>query len=391
MHSTTRPIALSRGHLAAALTSFLAGAWLLTPAPLAAEQAGAPFATLVPAVSTGFPNETDSNSPAVWDLVDGTWTLSVFNSVAGRAALSDGPSVRRLVSRGAVRFDGAPPEQGVWFESVIREADAWYGYYHNERANVVCPGSGKVWPRIGAARSEDRGVTWVDLGPILETPAASVVCASTNHYFVGAGVGDFTVRLDPDREFAYIYYSQYAETERQVGVAAARMAWADRDAPEGRIDVWVDGVWMPAERALADGREGDDATDEGVEPPPDRWVYPVATPFFRSANSWDDQRAGVDAFWGPSIHWNTEIQTWVMLLNQAVGPRFEQGGIWVSFNDRLDNPAGWSAPVQLLKGGQWYPQVIGLDPTLGTDALASGLSRFFMAGRSDHYIVFGRR
>jgi len=365
------------------LAAAAGAAGLLLSAPLSAQATGQPFAVLTPALSDVFPNETDSNSPAVWELVSGQWSMTLFNSVAGRPSVSDGPSVRRLVSRGAVTYAGAPPEQGVWFESVVREADAWYAFYHNERAGVVCPESGKVWPRIGAARSDDRGASWVDLGPVLETPASSVICTSANHYFVGGGVGDLTVRLDPDRQYAYFYYSQYAEIERQVGVAVARMAWADRDAPAGRIDVWVDGAWVPPLRA-------DHAADES-SPAVEGWTYPVATPILPSVNSWDDGRPGVDVFWGPSIHWNTSINTWVMLLNQSVGKAFEQGGIWVSFNDRLDDPAGWSTPTRLLEGGRWYPQVIGLDPTVGTDALAGGLARFYMGGRSQHFITFGRR
>lgn len=34
---------------------------------------------------------------------------------------------------------------------------------------------------------------------------------------------------------------------------------------------------------------------------------------------------------------------------------------------------------------------MGLDQTEGTDALAGGVARFFMAGRSEHLILFGRR
>lgn len=357
-----------------------AGLWLVGTAPLVAQSSGRPFAVLTPALSDLFPNDTDSNSPAVWDLSAGRWSLTLFNSVAGQPRVSEGASVRRLVSHGDVTFNGPAPEQGVWFESVIRDTEAWYAFYHNERADVVCPGSGKVWPRIGAARSEDHGATWTDLGPVLESAATSADCHSTNHFFVG-GVGDFSVRLDPAHEYVYMYYSQYAEAERQVGVAVARMAWADRDAPAGRMDVWADGAWVPPAQL------SNDEAPVSLE----TWSFPVGTPVFRSGNSWDDARPGVDAFWGPSIHWNTSINTWVMLLNQAVGATFEQGGIWVSFNDRLDDPTGWSAPVRLLEGGRWYPQVIGLDPTLGTDALAGALSRFYMGGRSDHYIAFGRR
>ncbi len=273
-------------HIVLMMAAMVGAGWLLCSEPLSAQSTGQPFAVLTPALSDGFPNETDSNSPAVWELVGGQWAITLFNSVAGRPRVSDGPSVRRLVSRGEVTYAGTPPEQGVWFESVVREADAWYAFYHNERAGVVCPGSGKVWPRIGAARSDDRGASWVDLGPVLETPASSVICASTNHYFVGGGVGDLTVRLDPDRQYAYFYYSQYAEVERQVGVAVARMAWADRDAPAGRLDVWVDGAWLPPSRT---GSDADDPSSGEVG-----WLYPVATPILRSANSWDDGRPGVD-------------------------------------------------------------------------------------------------
>jgi hypothetical protein len=45
----------------------------------------------------------------------------------------------------------------------------------------------------------------------------------------------------------------------------------------------------------------------------------------------------------------------------------------------------------VTRGGGWYPQVIGVDPTVGTDKYAGGVARFFMAGKSEHLIVFGRR
>lgn len=52
---------------------------------------------------------------------------------------------------------------------------------------------------------------------------------------------------------------------------------------------------------------------------------------------------------------------------------------------------GWTTPALVARGGRWYPQVIGLDPTAGTDSVAGGVARFFMAGKSEHVIVFGRR
>ena len=355
---------------------------------LLAQTTGEPYAALLPAATLSFPNETDSNSPAVWEIVDGTSTLSLFNSVAGWAGLSRGPSLRSLSNHGHVRFEGGAPPGGTWFESVIRDADSWYGFYHNEREHVVCDGSGKVWPRIGAARSDDRGQTWSDLGPVIETPASSVSCDTNNHYFVG-GVGDFSVVLDADRNFAYLYYTQYAEASDAVGVSVARLAWADRDEPAGRVDIWSDGAWLPP---TSDSDRLDPAEDDETPIVTDlQWSFPLATPFLRAANRWDDARSGVDVFWGPSIHWNTTLQTYVMLLNKATSNTWEQGGVYVSFNDRLDAPTGWTTPSMVARGGSWYPQVIGLDPTAGTDSYAGGVARFFMAGKSEHVIVFGRR
>ncbi len=358
---------------------------------LHAQTAGAPYAALVAATPVAFPNDTDSNSPAVWEILDGTWTLTMFNSVAGWSELSRGPSLRALADGGNVRFDGAAPHGGLWFESMIRDTDAWYGFYHNERADVVCVGSGKVWPRIGMARSEDRGQTWRDLGPVIETPASMAACDTSNYYFVG-GVGDASVVLDPDRNYAYLYYTQYAEAVDRVGVAVARLAWADRDEPAGRADIWDDGVWLPPTRggqpvAGEDEESGDQDPAAGAV----EWEFPLATPVLRAANRWDDAQPGVKALWGPSIHWNMVLKTYVMLLNEAVSNTWEQGGIYVSFNDRVDDPGGWSAPALVTRGGRWYPQVIGLEPSAGTDSLAGGAARFFMGGKSDHLIVFGRR
>jgi hypothetical protein len=356
-----------------------------------AQSAGTPFAVLLPAQSVAFPNDTDSNSPAIWEIVDSQWTLSVLNSVAGGAKVSEGRSVQRLTGQATVRFSTAAPQGGYWFESVIRDADSWYGFYHNEREGVVCAGSNKVWPRIGAARSDDRGRTWADLGPIIETPADTTTCTTRNHYFVG-GVGDFSVVLDPDRAYAYFYYSQYVEADGAMGVSVARMAWADRDAPEGRVDIWNGGAWLPPSLQAAEDLPADIPEDEDPPPPdPDAWAYPLATPIFPAADRWDNGNATVDVFWGPSIHWNTQIDSYVMLLNKAASNEWGQGGVYVSYNRRIDDPNGWTAPAILFKGGRWYPQVIGLGEGQGTDTYAGAVARFFMGGRSDFTITFGRR
>ncbi len=381
-----------------ALTLFVGASAVAASGYLSAQSAGQPYALLLPASSVAFPSETDSNSPALWELVDGQWTLTLFNSVAGRAELSTGRSVTRLSNLGEVSFVTAPPLGGYWIEAVVRDSDAWYGFYHNELEGVVCAGSGKVLPRIGAARSDDHGRTWADLGPIIETPSGEEQCDTRNHYFVG-GVGDFSALADAERAYVYFYYSQYAEKADRVGVAVARMAWADRDAPRGRVDIWNDGVWLPPTLAPSvpeADTEDDDPGDAPETPTPDAdqdaaWVQPLASPIFPAAHRWDDPTSLVDVFWGPSIHWNAHLESYVMLLNKAVSNEWRQGGVFVSYNPRLDDAAGWTTPVRVFSGGQWYPQVIGLDEGQGTDAYAGATARFFMGGRSDYTIRFGRR
>ncbi len=370
-----------------AATSLVVGLYLAVATPSATAVEDEPFAALVSSPTVTFPNETDSNSPAIWEMVRGQWRMSLFNSVAGSAQLSEGRNVQQLTDVGAVSFAGALPEGGFWFESVIRDADGWYGFYHNERQDVVCPGSGKVWPRIGAARSEDHGRTWVDLGPVIETPVDSVRCVTNNHYFVG-GVGDFSVVLDPGRTFAYFYYTQYVEADGRTGVSVARMSWADRDTPSGRVDIWRDGVWLPPTAVQS---SDDAAADERPAPRPAGWQFPLASPIMVAGDRWDNGNGAVNVFWGPSIHWNTHLQSYVMLLNRAASNDWKQGGIYVSFNPNIDDPGGWTAPDRILEGGSWYPQVIGYTDGQGTDAVAGPSARFFMAGRSEHTIVFGRR
>lgn len=336
---------------------------------------GQPVAMLEAAPEIAFASGTDSNSPAVWDRVDGRNVLHVLNSINGLAELTAGPGMSRLRTIGGVTFSTAAPLGGYWMEAVLEDqAGTWYGYYHNEMTTAACSAPGKVLPRIGAARSFDRGQTWQDLGPILEMPAKYLRCETTNHYFFG-GVGDFSVMLDPDRQYLYLFYSQYVEMDGGVGVAVARMPWAARDAPAGQLAVFNDGAWLPAE----------------MDPDTSAYVYDVATPFIAAPSRWDDGDDVVNVFWGPSVHWNAALQCYVMLLNQAVSTDFAQGGIYVSYARDLADPSGWSPPELLLEGGAWYPQVIGLEPGTGTDKLAGGTARFFMAGKSDYVIRFARK
>jgi hypothetical protein len=78
-----------------------------------------------------------------------------------------------------------------------------------------------------------------------------------------------------------------------------------------------------------------------------------------------------------------------MLLNRAKDIHWSQEGIYISYATRLDDPSAWSKPRRLIVGGQWYPQVLGLE-NWGTDKIAGGTARFFMSGQSDYLIRFLR-
>jgi hypothetical protein len=335
------------------------------------QQGGAPNLTsllvgLVPAAPLELTGEVDSNSPAVWDLVGGESTMVVLTSFAGR------PS--RALGRLSALTPASPvaihpwPGGGVWIEAVLTAPDGtWYGYYHNEIVATACGETAKVVPRVGAARSTDHGATWVDLGILIQAPESTYVCNTNNHYFVG-GVGDLSVALDRNDQFLYLFFSQYGPTAPEQGVGVARMAWADRDNPVGNLDIWNDRVWTPL--------RGSHLT--------------AATPIFLMTRLWHDADTVVDAYWGPTVHWNEYLERYVMLLNRAADETFAQEGIYVSMSPHLADPKAWSAPTKIMNRGQWYPQVIGLETGTGTDKLAGREARFFMSGRSSYVIRFNK-
>ena len=363
-----------------ALTMSAAALVLATPRGLDAQ--GDNPATRVRVQLTSAPllrltGEVDSNSPAVWDRVSGRQTLFVMTSMSGQPSTAAGRDLRLLGRPTAAAIDPWPGG-GIWMEAIVADVDGtWYGYYHNEMpAPQVCHSGEKVIPRIGAARSRDRGLTWEPLGVILEAPPRTYDCTTTNKYLVG-GVGDFSVQLDPESQDLYFFYSTYLRTEALQGVAVARLAWADRDEPQGKMMMWRTRTWIAAS-----------SFNVGEGAP--RYIYPAAVPIFPAGDSWHDEDLIVDAYWGPSVHRNTHLQLYVMLLNRAKDDSFGQEGIYVSYSPTLDDPRAWTAPVKILNGGRWYPQVVGLDDGMGTDKVAGEWARFFMQGTSNHLIHFIR-
>ena len=340
-----------------------------------------PRTTLTAASTVYLPGAVDSNSPVMWDLEDGRRTMFVMTSSDGVPRIASGPSVDRMSVASDVAMT-PHPGYGVWMEAVVfDDVETWYGFYHNEWPALRCGREDRMVSRIGAARSTDRGRTWQDLGAVIQSPQSATACWSQNRYIIG-GVGDLSVMLDEDKQYLYFFYSQYHNQAQAQGVAVARMQWADRDRPAGRLELWREGIWEPDA-----GRREFQQTIPGSMRRRLEWTYPAATPLVAPSYAWHDADDRVDAFWGPSVHWNTELEQYVMLLNRSKDESYGQEGIYVSYAPRLDNPALWTPPVKVLNGGRWYPQVVG-SGNGGTDKQAGASARFFTSGRSDWVINF---
>jgi hypothetical protein len=355
----------SRTVVPAMLAALLLAAGCATPAR-------PPAVTLRPAATAHFPGanrpgpdrpgECDSNSPLHWSGD----ALYIFNS-AGHPWRASGPDLFRLGETYLKTEYHNQTNGGRWIEATWKAGDGTlYGWYHFEPAGL-CPGTHLTAPRIGAARSRDDGTHWEDLGVVLEARPGTLNCATKNFYFAG-GNGDFSVMLDRRQRWLYFLISTYAGDTSEQGVAVARMRWADRDAPVGRVWKWHAGAWN--------------------EP----GVGGRVTPIFTARIDWHG--ADADAFWGPSIHWNHHLRRYVMLLNRAKDFRWAQEGVYVTFNADLANPRGWSEPRKILgdlKADGWYPQVVGLDTRKReTDKLAGRVARLFVRGQSRWEIEFGR-
>lgn len=335
---------------------------LVAAATLGAQAPGAPTARLVSASRFDLPARIDSNNPAVWSLVDGAPRLFVISSWGGVPVRTSGSTLESLHHEGPVLF--APhPGHGVWIEAIIPADDGtWYAYYHHERSADLCGRPDRQLPRIGALRSTDHGQTWEDLGIVLDAPPGSEACESANRFVLG-GVGDVTAALDAQSQDVYLYFSQYVRDPSLQGIAVARLAWADRDRPVGKASIWNNGAWLP------DGS---------------------GTPLAQARQPFHDRSGANDVFWGPTIHWNTYLERYVMLLNRAKDDQFGQDGIYVSYSPTLSDPTQWTSPIKILNGGEWYPQVIGTEAGTGTDRIAGKRARFFMTGRSTRFIEFER-
>ncbi len=307
------------------------------------------------------PGDADCNNPGHWDGE----TLYVFNST-GHPWRSSGKDLFHL-NEGylSCHYDNKA-NGGRWIECTWKARDGvLYGWYHNEPGGL-CPGTHLTAPRIGAVRSTDNGATWRDLGMILDAPPNTLCCDTKNYYFAG-GNGDFSAMVDAREEFLYFFISTYTGGLDEQGVAVARMRYVDRDEPVGKVFKWHAGTWQ--EPGLG-GR---------------------VTAIFPATKDWH-QAKDVDAFWGPSIHWNTHLRHYVILLNRAIDSDWKQEGIYVTFNPDLSRPDQWTGPKKILESQgahRWYPVAFGTDSARKeTDKLVGRKARLFLRGLSRWELEF---
>lgn len=342
---------MTLGFLRYAVLLFLGGA-------LAAQE----VQVIVAEQQVSMPAAPDCNSPAFWR--DGR--LQWFGS-HGSPWLSSGPNQFGPFETRPVALpssDNSPK----WVESVWTEGSASviWGWYHAEPVNLI-PNSTLTAPKIGATVSFDGGYTMTDLGFILES-GDPIDPMAQNGYFAG-GHGDFSVILDRSRKYFYFFFGNYGGAAESQGVCLARMAYEDRANPAGKVWKYHNGAWR---EAGSGGR---------------------VTPIFPVQRAWQSKQP--DAFWGPSVHWNTYLNCYVMLLNRAAGERWAQEGVYISFCSDLNRPETWTTPRQILSradgdvadAGDFYAQVMGLDAG-DTERRAGQLARLYLRGVSKWEIDF---
>lgn len=181
------------------------------------------------------PGATDSNSPAHWQ----GGSLYVFNSFQ-TPVRSEGSDLFHLGQTRGVIFPGLVPRTR-WIEATWLDDDGvLYAWYHHE-PGTVCEGLSLTAPKIGALISRDGGISFADLGFVLES-GDEANCTAANGYFA-SGNGDLSVILDRDREYFYFFFGNYGGAPSSQGVAVARMPFENRAAPVGAVWKYHGGTW----------------------------------------------------------------------------------------------------------------------------------------------------
>jgi hypothetical protein len=295
-----------------------------------------------------FPAPVDSNSPVLklgneTIFFNSAWA-NIYRTTRSQQVTSD-PTLSSCLNCSA---DGRRWLEAIWYDE---PAGVLYGWYHMEPDYLEC----LTAPLIGAMVSMDLGLTWEDRGIVLES-GHPIDCSYENAYFAG-GNGDFSVILDRDSRHFYFLFSNYAGPVEEQGVGIARGAFADRGQP-GTLFKYFEGAW---EEPGLGGR---------------------VTPLWPTVTGWAGPE--FDVFWGPSVHWNTALGAYVVLLNRAVDAAWGQGGVYLSVSRDL---LTWTSPVKLVETNAFYPQVVGIGPR-GTDSSVGAVARLYVAGVSTFFLDF---
>lgn len=315
------------------------------------------------------PNRVDSNSPCWW-VKDSIYILNSF----GHPWISQGKNFYNLSPAVKTKFtnetDGAR-----WIESVFQENDSTlFGWYHQEPQHFIPEEIQKgrdprlTAPHIGACYSVDNGNTWRDLGVVLKAPDDSWNLQTINKWFAG-GHGDFTVIADQNNEYFYFFFSCYVSDSSMQGISLARMKFSDRMNPQKKVFKYYNKNW--------------DEPGLGGK----------SIPIYAVRGDWHKKTP--DAFWGPSVHYNTYLKKYVILMNRAIDEKWKQEGIYISFSDNLSDLNSYTKPEKIITNNSdkspyaWYPQVIGLDfDKKETDSRAGKRVRLFIRGISVFELEF---
>jgi hypothetical protein len=305
----------------------------------------------------------DGNSPVVAKR-DGVDVFFSDYQPSGRTFRrhSDRPRIVEGKSDLVRLIDDPDPRVGKWIEAVWRDpAGGMRGWYHAEEV-APCPAKRLFVPHIGEMISHDEGSSWQCRGEVLRVSPAEIDCSWRNGFFAG-GYGDLSVVPDGANDYLYLAFTSYRLDETKQGVVIGRMPAKRPPSAALGLQLWSDDGWQNAAAGCS------------------------AKPLWRARRGW--RHPDPDNFWGPALHYNQNLDCHVMLLNRTAGGAGDlvQEGIYISMNEALDDPEGWSEPQQLVRGGAWYPQIVGFEPGQG-DSKAGSVARFFMGGFSAWEIEF---
>lgn len=298
------------------------------------------------------PFAIDSNTATIWR--DGN--LHFFHS-AGEPLVTTFDAQSQAFVTEEVKIDRRD-HFPMWIESVWQDpAGPLWAWYHHERIGD-CPTLNV--PEIGALVSYDGGRSFTDLGIIMAS-GEWTNCDAQNGYFAN-GHGDFSVVADREGQYLYFLFGAYGGDLANQGIAMARMPISDLWSQQGAVWKYYEGGW----------------TEPGL--------YGRVTPVFPAVAGWDG--ANTDSYWGPSIHWNTHIGRFVVLMNRSCcGPQWPQAGVYLTMTADLADPSAWTEPSFLTGYDEWYPWVLGLGEGEGS-AEAGPQVRFFIRSYSEWELHF---